>query len=135
MKKREGQNTWEDYEVFTSKGAKIKDPKVTITENSTFLFNAAFVHKADIAKYTRVILGYSPQNKIITFQFTKDTQAKGALTLINRPGSAAVVSNAFFNFYFLNIQDLAGRYVPKILKIPKVGEVWAIDLSSKVPEK
>ena len=135
MKKREGQETWEDFERFTSKGAKIKDPKVTILESSTLLFNAAFVHKAEIVDYSHVILGYSPQKKIITFEFTKDSQAKGALTLVHRPGAASVGSKAFFNYFFLDIKALAGRYEPKFFKVPKVGDAWTIDLNNKLPAK
>ena len=135
MKKEVREESWADFEVFTSKGARIKESWVTITEDSTFLFNAGFVHQANISKSTHVILGYSAIKKTISFQFTSDSQAMGAHTLTNRPGGAYVGSRAFFNYYFLNIHEVAGRYTPKKVKIPKVGEVWAINLDSKLPEK
>jgi hypothetical protein len=135
MKKKDRQETWDDLEIFTSKGAKIRDPKITILENSTFLFNAAFVHKADMTKTTHLILGYSPVRRTITFQFTSDPQAEGALTIVHREGGSSVGSRSFFNYFFLNPKDLAGRYEPKKIKVPKVGDVWAIDLNNKLPEK
>jgi hypothetical protein len=135
MKKLAKDETWADLEIFTSKGAKIRNPWVTIADTSAFHFNAAFVHQAAIAKSSHVILAYSPLRKAITFQFTSDSQADGALTLVQRPGGSSVGSRSFFNYYFLSPVDLAGRYVPKKIKIPKIGEVWAINLESKLPEK
>jgi hypothetical protein len=131
MKKKNEQDAWGDLEIFTSKGAKIKNPKVTILEGSTFLFNAAFVHKASIKDNTHVILGYSPTKRTITFQFTSDDQAEGALTIV---GGSSAGSRAFFNYFFLDPKELAGRYEPKKIKLPKIGECWAIDLNNKLPE-
>ena len=135
MKKKDRQETWDDLEIFTSKGARIRDPKITILENSTFLFNAAFVHKADMTKTTHLIIGYSPLRRTITFQFTSDSQAEGALTIVHREGGSSVGSRSFFNYFFLNVKDLAGRYEPKKIKVPKIGDAWAIDLNNKLPEK
>ena len=135
MKKQDVEEAWGDLETFTSKGAKIKDPKVTILESSTFLFNAAFVHKADITKYDDVILSYSPQKRTITFQFTKDSHAEGALTVIHRTGGCSVGSKPFFHYFFLDVKELTGRYQPKFVKVPRIGEVWTIDLNNKLPDK
>lgn len=135
MKKKRGQDTWDDLEIFTSKGAKIKDPKVTVLESSTFLFNAAFVHQAAITKSTHVIIGYSPIRRAITFQFTSDSQAEGVLTLVHRTGGSSVGSRSFFNYFFLDPTELAGRYEPKKSKLSKIGDVWVIDLNNKLPEK
>lgn len=135
MKKKVEKENWDDLEIFTSKGAKIKDPKVTILETSAFLFNAAFVHKAGINKSTHLIAGYHPLKKTITFQFTRDDKADGALTLGPGPGSSTVWSRSFFNYFFLDSKELAGHYEPKKVKIPKIGEVWVIDLNLKLPEK
>lgn len=135
MTKRPEQETWEDLEIFTSKGAKIKDPKVTILESSSFLFNAAFVHKAALTDKSHVILAYSPINRAITFQFTADPKAEGALTIAHRPGGSSLGSRSFFNYFFLNPKELAGRYEPQKNKLPKVGEVWIIELDKKLAEK
>ena len=134
MKKQSEQDTWDDLEVFTAKGAKIKDPKVTILESSSFLFNAAFVHKATITKSTHAIIGYSPIKRAIIFQFTSDPKAEGALTIVHRTGGSSVGSRSFFNYFFLNPVELAGRYTPRKEKIPKIGDAWVIYLSNKLPE-
>ena len=135
MKKPGQEETWEDLEIFTSKGARISDPKITILGSSTFLFNAAFAHKADITKTPNLILGYSALKRIITFQFTRDPKAEGALTLVHGGGSSSVGSRSFFHYFFLNAKELAGRYQPKKIKVSKIGEVWSIDLNNKLPEK
>jgi hypothetical protein len=84
---------------------------------------------------THLILGYSPLRRTITFQFTSDSKAEGALTIVHREGGSSVGSRSFFNYFFLNVKDLAGRYEPKKIKVPRVGDVWAIDLNNKLPEK
>ncbi len=134
MKKAE-KDSWADFEVFTSKGAKIKNPKITITDQSVFLFNAAFIHIADLKQKTHVVLGYSASNKIITFDFTADGKAQGALKIVHKGGAASVGSRSFFNFFFLTDPEVPGTYIPKKIKIPRIGEVWHIALDNKQPEK
>lgn len=134
MAKATGQENWDDIEVFTSKGAKIKDAKVTILETSAILFNAGFCHKAAIADKSHVIVGYSPQNKSIIFQFTSDGNAAGALKLIQRSGGASLGTRSFFNYYFLKPKEIAGRYEPLKKKLPKIGDSWVINLDEKLPE-
>ena len=135
--KKADQDSWADFEVFTSKGAKIKDPKITITDQSTFLFNAAFIHIADFKEKTHVVLGYSPSKRIITFDFTADSKAQGALKIVHKGGAASVGSRSFFNFFFLAGPDsnVPGTYVPKKIKIPRIGDVWHINLNNKLPVK
>jgi len=129
--KKVSAENWDDLEIFTSKGARIKNPQITILESNSFMFNAAFVHKADISQATHVILGYSEQNNSITFQFTTDSKALGALKLLNRGNGASVGSNSFFNFYFLKNAELVGKYIPRQIKVPRVGDLWVIDLNKK----
>ncbi len=66
--------------------------------------------------------------RAITFQFTSDCQAEGALALVQRPGGSSVGSRSFFNYYFLKNEGFTGRYLPRKVKIPRVGELWAIKL-------
>lgn len=134
MAKAKGQESWDDIEVFTSKGAKIKDAKITILDSSQILFNGGFCHRASIADMTHVILAYSPQKGSIIFQFTSDAKAEGALKLVQRSGGATVGSRSFFNYFFLNPKDLAGRYEPTKQKLPKIGDAWVINLDAKLPE-
>lgn len=134
MPKSTGQENWDDLEVFTSKGAKIKDARITILDTSSFLFNAGFCHKASVADNSHVIVSYSPQNKAIVFQFTSDSKAAGALKLIQRSGGASFGSRSFFNYYFLAPKVIAGRYQPVKKKLPKIGDAWIISLDNKLPE-
>jgi hypothetical protein len=59
--------------------------------------------------------------KVLTSLFTaREAQQLGA--------------RAFFNYYFLDNQELLGRYQPNKVKIPRIGEAWAIYLNCKLPE-
>jgi hypothetical protein len=134
MPKAKRQENWDDLEVFTSKGAKIKDAKITIVETSSILFNAGFCHKASVADKSHVIISYSPQNRSMCFQFTSDSKANGVLKLVQRSGGAQVGSRSLFNYFFLDPKKLAGRYEPKQGKLPKIGDTWIINLDNKLPE-
>jgi len=132
MKNTGEQGTWDDIQVFTAKGARIGEPKVTILETAQILFNAAFVHLADISKKTHVVLGYSAANRAIIVQFTSDEQAPGALKIVKRSGGASVGTRSFFNFYFLKPRGLAGHYSPKKERIPRIGDAWVIMLDDRL---
>jgi hypothetical protein len=134
MPKPTGQENWDDLEVFTSKGAKLKDARITITENCTFVLNAGFCHRADVIEKTHVVVSYSPQNKAVVFQFTSDSNAVGALKLIQRSGGASFGSRSFFSYYFLDPNQVAGRYEPAKKRIPKIGDGWVINLEHRLPE-
>jgi len=135
MKKGVKDEDWADLEIFTLKGARIKNPWITITDNGSFLFNSGFVHLSKLRKNTHVILGFSRSNKKIIFQFTSDSKAEGALTIGNRGGCSFTQSRSFFNVYSLKLSDVAGRYIPEKVRIPRIGQVWTINLESKLPEK
>jgi hypothetical protein len=136
MKKEDKDEAYADREVFTTPNIKIRTPWVTIMPNSTLLFNAGFVHRAKIKKSSHVILAFTRSKNTVDFQFTSDDKAAGALTLHHfRKGGTSVESRTFFNYFLLNASELAGRYTPIRMKIPKVGEVWTIDLDAKLPRK
>jgi len=134
MPKSTGQENWDDIEVFTSKGARLKDARITITENCGLVFNAGFCHRAAVNERSHVVVSYSPQNKAIVFQFTSDGNAAGALKLLHSSGSASFGSRSFFSYYFLDPNKVAGRYEPVKKKIPKIGDGWVINLGDKLPE-
>jgi hypothetical protein len=134
MPKEKGLESWDDLEVFTSKGAKLKDVRITITDTSTILFNAGMCHKASLEDKSHVILAYSAQMKAIVFQFTSDSNAKGALKLVKRTGGASVGTRSFFSFYFLDPKKLAGRYEPVKERLPRIGEAWVLYLDNKLRE-
>ena len=134
MTKPTGTENWDDLEVFTSKGAKLKDARITITENCAFMLNAGFCHRADVIEKSHVVVSYSPQNKAIVFQFTSDGSAVGALKLIQRSGGASFGSRSFFSYYFLDPNEVAGKYEPVKKKIPNLGETWIINLDEKLLE-
>ena len=133
MPKDKEPTNWDDLEVFTSKGVRIRDTYVTILSNFQIHFNAGFCHRASIGDKSHIIIAYSRQNKSIVFQFTSDEKAIGVLKLIQRSGIANVGSRSFFNTYDLDPKALKGRYIPIKGKIPKIGEAWFINLDSKLP--
>jgi hypothetical protein len=133
MKNNNEQGIWDDIQIFTAKGARIAEPKVTILDSAQILFNAAFVHRADISNKNYVVLGYSAMNKAIIFQFNTNPKTPGALKIVKRSGGASIGTRSFFNFYLLKPKKLAGHYIPKHEKIKNIGEVWVISLKEKLP--
>ena len=81
-----------------------------------------------------MITGYSQNQNAITFQFTSDAQVEGVYKISFRTGVASVESRSFFNRFLLEPKILAGHYAPKKLKLPKIGNLWFIDLDNKLPE-
>jgi hypothetical protein len=134
MKRKESDDSWGDMEFFGKKGARISSTniKVTITDNQTILFSAAFCHKADLQGKTAIKLGYSPSKHAIIFDFTEDQNTEGAFRLIQRGSSAATTCRSFFNAYDLDKAKTAGHYIPHKEKIPRVGEMWVIMLHDKI---
>ena len=123
--------SWDDLEVFTAKGGKFKTPYVTIS-SATFLFNSAFFHGAKLKETSHVVLAYSESNNVVVFQFTDDDKAKGALRIVQRGSTGSVGSASFFSYNFLDVNELQGRYQPKKVKLPKIGETWIIYLDKKL---
>ena len=132
MRNTGDQEKWDDVVIFKAKGARIGEPKVTILKSAQILLNAGFVHSAGIDGEKYAIMGYSDANKAIIFQFS-DKQAENSLKIVKRSGSASIGTRSFFNFYFLKPKEIAGHYIPKKEKLPKVGEVWIISLKEKLP--
>ncbi|MBL7075386.1 hypothetical protein ISS37_09145 [candidate division KSB1 bacterium] len=129
--KTKKEKTWDDLEIFTRKGASLAKSFVTVLKSCSFIFNAGFMHLAKLRNYSHVILGYSDINKAITFDFTNDEKAKGALKLTGN-GNLSAHSRAFFTYNFLDPDELHGKYEPVKIKIPKIGEMWMIDLNKKI---
>lgn len=131
--RKERISDWSDLEVFTSKGAKIGKPYVTITAESAFCFNAGFIHQAKLKEYSHVVLCYSARKHAVVFNFTNDSQTAGALKLVQGT-NINLGTRSFFNYYFLDPQKIEGRYIPRREKIPKIGEAWIIYLNEKQKE-
>jgi hypothetical protein len=127
---------WGDLKIFESKGARVKDNRITITEESTILFNAGFCHRATLNDTNYVVLAYSKKNNAIAFKFISEKSAPGALKIIRRGSSASIGTRSFFTYNLLDPKEWAGHYEPfKEQDLPTVGEAWIIRLDSKIPEK
>lgn len=125
--------TWDDVQIFRDKGARAADPKITITKNFTLLFGSAFWMKAGLKNKKRVILGYSPSNNAIVFDFTEDEKVKEGFALIHRNKRTAFSTcRSFFHTMELDSESIVGRYVPHMEKIPKLGDCWVIKLDEKI---
>jgi len=125
-------DSWDDLDFSVEKGKKIGTPRIRITEQSTFLYNAGFCFNAKLEDETYVRLGYSPKNNAIVFDFTKDPLAPNAYKVVSRGSSATTTSRTFFHTHHLDSKKLRGQYTPQEMKIPKVGDVWVIKLDEKI---
>lgn len=134
MKRKGNVDSWDDVEFLIRKGARVANPKVTLTDHHTILFNAALYHRAKLEGKTHVRIGYSEKKNAIVFDFTEDPKAEGAFRLIPRRNTASTGCRSFFNAYDLDAKKIAGRYIPHKERIPKVGLCWFIKLDEKIEE-
>lgn len=132
MKRKGNDELWDDIEVFTEKGARISNPKITITDRSGFLFGSAFCHRAELKDKTHVLLMYSKKGNAILFNFTQDSKAEGAFKLVHRGRTAFTTCRSFFTNYYLHPTEIAGHYKPSKKRMSKVGECWLIKLDEKL---
>jgi len=132
MRRKESDESWDDLRFFTKKGARISNPKITITENQAILFSSGFFHKANLEDKSYVKLAYSPSNRAIFFDFTEDPNAEGAFRLIHRGGSGSTTCRSFFNANDLEKAKTVGHYVPDKKRIPRIGEMWFIRLDERI---
>lgn len=119
---------WSDIEIFTRKGAKISTPYITISTVKSIVLNCGFLHyaKKQIADSTHVILLYSRSKNVISFNFTRNSQKKGAIKMTIK-SNAHISARSFFNYYSINISE-SKRYEAKLEDIPNMGKLWCIYL-------
>lgn len=79
---------------------------------------------------THVILSYSKKNSAIVFEFTDDPSEDGTIK-ITRRGNVNFAARSFFNWNFIDISVAKGKYIPKLVNIPKKGNCWMIQLLKK----
>jgi hypothetical protein len=124
---------YSDLEFFEDKAGWRGNDRVTIRTHETIHCNAAFSKRAKLNKETLVRLGYSPKRKEIIFDFTEDPKAPGAYSLVQSgKTSFTIACRSFFRAYNFNMNEIAGRYIPRKERIPKIGECWLIKLAEKV---
>jgi len=123
-------NDWSDLETFEHTGVKIKIPYVTISKRKTITLSKGFCHysKNKILDMTHVILSFSKLKNAIVFNFIKNSETLGA-TKMTRKGNVSISASAFFNYYFMDISKISGKYIAKLENIPNNGEYWVIYLN------
>ena len=132
MKKR-ADESYDDLEFFTDKGAWRGNPRVTISVHDNISFNSAFGYRAKLKEKTHAMLAYSPKRKEIVFDFTDDAKALGAFRLVQKGNNSSSIScRSFFRAHDFDKEEIAGRYIPHKERIPKIGECWVIRLNEKV---
>jgi hypothetical protein len=124
-----------EIDWFTGRGARISDSYVTITGRGTFLFNTGFILDSGLVNLSYVRFGFDKNKNAIYFDFTQDKKAQGVYKVVLRgvkSKSGSVTSRTFFKINGLDPENLAGKYVPEKVKIPRVGDLWCIDLNKKM---
>lgn len=121
---------WADLETFSRVGTKRGEPYISISPNRFFTFSAGFVHQAkdQIGNNSYVLLLYSKSQNAIVFEFTNNDKQSGALKF-SKNINAIVSARSFFNFYNIDIQKYAGKYLAKKENIPSKGNQWVVYLN------
>src|SRR5271154_2528187 len=129
------QINWLDLEPFSRRNSKIGSPLVTINVRKLIAFSTGFMHfaKEQITDMTHVALYFSKANNAIIFRFgKKGDEIILTYTKIVKPvpgrGNAIITARKFFNYYDIDIEKYAGKYLAELVDIPNLGKLWSIYL-------
>lgn len=130
---------WADLEVFTKVGAQLgRIPFISITKRKEFSISAAFISKTNdfLGENHSVILSYSRLNNAIVFNFlnNKGTECVSGIKITfkqHKQKNGRISAVSFFNYYKINMETVAGKYVPVLEDIPNIGTRWIIYIRGK----
>ncbi len=127
---------WDNIITPTKRGYRPGEPIAAISSRGMITLNRYFLNhaKKQLEGANKVILRYSPTKpRAIIMQFT-DVKQDNTLSLAGKGrGNRTISAKGFFNHQDVNIipSEIEGKYVPKLTKIPKIGNCWIIDLDEK----
>ncbi len=123
---------WLDLDRFVNKGSRFGNPFVTISDRGTITLNSGFLHNAreQTENKSHALFSFSKYQNAIVVDFTDKKDEPGAIKMTVRT-TALLAARSFFSCYHLDPKTLAGRYVPRLEAIPKLGKCWVIYLNQK----
>jgi len=133
-------SNWDDIEIFENRLHRNLLAYITISKNNFFVLSKGFISREEknIGVKRYVIFAYSKNNNAIVFKFVSDEMAGGfKLTYKrnkNEMQNACANLDKFFKYHDLAIENIKGRYIPKLEEINNNGNFWVISLNKKLGE-
>jgi len=103
------------------------DNKIAINRSGLIRLSAGFCRTTNVKDFEYAVLFYDPTNKAIAFKF-RNGQEKGALKLTRDKSSLTISGKLFFSTNNLEEKNCLGRYDYEKMLLPKLGEVYIIEL-------
>lgn len=91
----------------------------------------AYTYKDNIPENPWVLLLFSKSENAIVFRFLPDGEMKNSRKVsLNTDVRIAITS--FLNYFEIDIEKYAGKYIPEPQDLPETGKAWAIFLDKKI---
>lgn len=126
------------FEPYEDKN-KIKTPYISIWGKDKIFLSSQFVNDnkkhLDGMKYCMLL--YSSKHKSIGLQFSKKGSVSGGerfykLTYYKKDKGIVITCSNFFKYYYLDSEELSGRYAPFFIEDRSKGEMLVIYLKEKM---
>ena len=119
---------------FVGFGTKVSR-KVSITKAYSFGFPPALYKEYGLETFFFANIYFDDVRRVIGVKFLKERE-EGAFKLIrykfdDNKISASFVARSFFKTYKLNVDQLKGRYEPKVIESEDLGKIILLDLNEK----
>ena len=127
-----------NFVQFQNVGSKLSNYFITITKNGAFGLSSGFYNTEKIKEFTHAMIFYDSAKKLIGLVFTNTPTKKGAFKITHTKnfGSASIIAHSFFSYIFPQnsaekLNEINGRYAPKIHSDANAGSIYYIDLNEK----
>jgi hypothetical protein len=120
-----------DLEKFLKINSKSITPYVSIIKTKNMLFNKCFkeIAKNELLNKTHCNLFFSRKMNAIVFEFL-DKKSEFSYKINEK--SIQFSLGGFVQTYGINIEDIKGKYIPKLIDIPKIGKRWVLFFDDKI---
>jgi|SRR5208283_3381760 len=133
-------NDWKDLEKFTQKYDRIlrqKGFRVTIDRFGGFQFNVDFSLKNQLSihEHKYITLYFSKINNSIVLKIDNEISVDALkISTSKQKGTikSSIRSKSFFNYYNINLEEIAGTYPIKSENILSMDGEWVIDLNTRI---
>lgn len=124
-------NEWADLKKFNASQSRIGGTFITINPKGVIILSAGFINIAheQLLNKTHAIFAHSSTNKAIVMNFINDSKQAGSMKITGRKfNNGSISAKSFFNWSHINLNEIAGKYLPKFEPIPSIGNRWVIYL-------
>jgi hypothetical protein len=120
-----------NFTKFESRNLRQED-RITVTKSHSIGFPTKFYHDNKINEFKYVALYWDNEQKALGLKFTNDSTGNEFSIIHSKSGyGGSIVARSFFKFNNLDPSRFRGRYLPKKVDVPELGQLFVIELVEK----